>query len=51
MSRGVVKFTRVHVFYTEALAEFQHVNCMIVQILELHAILGLKVLLRRLPQW
>ena len=44
------------VFFTEALAEFQHVNCMIARYTnyeksrELHAILGLKLLLRQLPQ-
>ena len=43
------------VFFTEALAESQHVNCMIVRIFgksrELHAMLGLKLLLRKLPEW
>ena len=38
---------------TEALAEFQHFNCMIVRIFgksrEFHAMLGLKLLLRQLP--
>ena len=40
---------------TETLAEFQHVNCMIVRIWEVKRVacymLGLKLLLRRLPQW
>ena len=42
------------VFLTEALAEFQHVKCMIVRIWEVkrvacYAMLGLKLLLRQLP--
>ena len=57
MSKGVA---RVNFFLPRhCMAEFQHVNCMIVRIWdrksrELHAMLGLKLLLRqlpRLPQW
>ena len=50
-SKGVAK----GVFFTEAPAEFQHVNCMMYEfgmsrsLRELHAMLGLKLILRQLP--